>query len=132
MTWGYTPFDTGIGLDKGEAPHPGWSNIVTNTQNNTPTVFTDGNTYYAWDATLTWEATNGGGIYGAPQSTGCRDFGTGESGRFAVNYTNVPSQVFNTVNVHSYALTTVYLSNGQTLVDNGKTFATPNDRKPVR
>ena len=111
-TWTYAPM-TPSAQNPSTAPNPGWSNIVTNTQNNQATTYPGGNTYNAWDATLTWTDASGSGTY-TPTSNGCREFTAGPSGRFAINYFNVSRQMRNS-EVHTSIYATAYLSNGTIL-----------------
>lgn len=115
VTWTYAPM-TPSAQNPSTTPNPGWSNIVTNTQNHKPTLFPDGNTYEAWDATLTWTDTPDSGTY-TTTSNGCRDFTSTDSGNFAINYFGVPRQLRDN-DVKTRIYTTAYLSNGTVLTEN--------------
>lgn len=100
-----------------------WRNTVSNTQNLAGTEFPDGVTRDAWDLNFLWTAgTNGSNGTYTNDATGCRDFTTGPSGRFAITYTDVkaprtcPSPEGRMPN---FVKVTATLSNGQELTFTG-------------
>lgn len=111
VTWTTQPEPvTGQGADS-TLPRAGWSSTVTNTQNNQDTVYSDGVTREAWDVNLKY---TGSGTY-TTTAAGCQSYTTGGSGRFAVNYTDVPREVAGAVSVAVFSIVTVALSTGQVL-----------------
>lgn len=97
-----------------------WRNTVSNTGKEIDTEFPDGQTRKAWDLNFLWSAgTNGSnGTYTEKDDAGCRDFTTGPSGRFRIDYSGVtaprtcPSPEGKMPN---FVYVTATLSNGQEL-----------------
>lgn len=68
----------------------GWSKTVSNTGNLVSKTYGDGVSRQSWDLNQSWTAGTGAGTY-TPTTTGCQNFTTGPSGRFAITYSNVPA-----------------------------------------
>lgn len=94
----------------------GFANTVSSTSNLVRHTFSDGFTAPAWDLRMTWTPdANILNVY-TEKSTGCRDFDTGSSGRFWVEYSGIkaaPSLSDPNVYVRGDAHITVRLSDGR-------------------
>ncbi|WP_423447051.1 hypothetical protein AABM36_02025 [Kocuria sp. KSNUG] len=98
----------------------GFDNVVTNTGNNLTKTYPNGENLPSWDVNMTWSAARDTvGTY-TTDGAGCRDFTTGPSAKFRVNYTGVPALSDADVRagkerVASYSDITVTLSTGEKL-----------------
>ena len=93
----------------------GWVPRVTNTRNGVSTTYPEGQVRPSWDLNFSWRASRGPGSYTVLPG-GCRQFTTGPSGRFPVNYSNVVSEPQDDNRfADDYLIITVRLSNGETL-----------------
>lgn len=98
----------------------GFSSTVTNTANNLAKTYPDGSSITSWDINMAWSSSRDRvGSYTA-QSSGCRSFTTGPSGRFAVTYSGVIALNNSDVaagrkSIRSYTTVTATLSSGQIL-----------------
>ncbi|KIC68482.1 hypothetical protein [Kocuria rhizophila] len=98
----------------------GFSRTVTNTRNNVATTYPDGTTVPSWDLNMSWTASQDTANRYTTTSDGCRNFDSGPSSRFRVNYTGVTSLTSADVrngkkSIRSFADITVKLSNGAVL-----------------
>lgn len=99
----------------------GWSSTLKNTQNNVATTFSDGVTRNAWDITMT--TSPGAGTY-TTDARGCRNYTSGYSGDFAVNYTGIPRETAGTTTA-IFSVVTITLSDGQVVSFRGGTNNIP-------
>ncbi|GGH61441.1 hypothetical protein [Rothia aerolata] len=101
----------------------GFANTTSTTANLVNHTYQSGSTAQSWNLIMTWDASRDSNIssrYTASStgSTGCRNFTTGPSSRFVVNYSNVVasgSANSPSTSIKGETIITVQLSNGETL-----------------
>ena len=102
-------------------PGSGFANTTSSTKNLIDYTYQSGATLPSWNLIMTWDASRDANIasrYTSSSTSGCRNFTTGPSSRFAVNYKNViaPSTVKSPTSTYrGETIITVTLSNGETL-----------------
>lgn len=82
---------TGCSVSWSPTAGSGFATTVTNTANLSPRVYPDGQQRESWDINMRWDPSRDSNVASryTAGSTGCQNFTTGPSGRFAVNYTGV-------------------------------------------
>lgn len=77
----------------------GFSPYATNTQNLVPHTYSNGTSGDSWDLNITWSAAQNrlNSYTSSPTNTGCRNFDSGNSGDFYIQYNGVvgPTSVGN-------------------------------------
>ena len=99
----------------------GFRSRVTNTVNNTTVEHPNAGPLPSWDVNMFWSAAQDtGNRYKVDSQTGCRNFDSGPSGRFRVDYTGVVALTTADVRngkkrIRSFAEVTATLNTGQKL-----------------
>ncbi|MEX3611008.1 hypothetical protein VVR12_08165 [Rothia sp. LK2588] len=96
----------------------GFSSTASSTSNLVSHTYGNGATAQSWDLNMTWSAAADRLKQYTPTTSGCQNFTTGPSGKFAVTYTGVagPTSLGNTSQyVRGEVLIVVTLSDGRVL-----------------
>ena len=98
----------------------GFSKTVTNTKNNFSLTYPNGESVPSWDLNMSWTPNANTGKAYTPTPEGCRNFDSGPSGRFRVDYTGVRALTLQDVRdgkktIRSYSEVVVTLSDGTVL-----------------